>query len=70
MQAGMIWLDLKTWLEAVTSLNRDALHIYAAIALQCACAIVFRRSLASPLLLLPLLVLELANEWADLRFEV
>ena len=54
---------IATW----TDLERDALHIYAAILLQIGSAALLRRSLASPLPWLAVLAAALVNELLDVR---
>lgn len=54
----------------LTALDRDALHIYAAVAVQILTAAIFRIPLASYKPLFPLLAFELANETVDLAYEI
>lgn len=63
----MSWTEFKIYLSQVTALSQDALHIYAAVAVQLAAALLLRRSLAHPLPWLVLVAALLANEVADLR---
>ncbi|HLL31736.1 MAG TPA: hypothetical protein VK403_12140 [Allosphingosinicella sp.] len=62
-------MDLEPAKSAIsiwTGLERDALHIYAAILLQIGSAAILRRSLASPLPWLVVLVAALGNEALDM----
>lgn len=62
-------MDLEPAKEAIslwTGLERDALHIYAAILLQIGSAALFRKSLASPLPWLIVLAFAFANEGLDI----
>jgi len=68
--AGVNWLEIKDWLVDVTMLEKDALHIYAALILQLVASCVFKRGLASPWPLLVVLVAELGNEAYDIFFEI
>lgn len=63
----MDWEQVKSAISVWTELERDALHIYAAILLQIASAALLRRSLASPLPWLAVLAAALANEALDMR---
>lgn len=63
----MDWEAIKTAVALWTGLERDALHIYAAILIQIAAAALLRRTLASPWPWLVVLVFALANEWLDLH---
>ena len=63
----MDWMELKTSAEAVT-VNMDALHVYAAFAIQVAAAALLRKSLAHWLPWLAVLGAELANEVMDIAF--
>ncbi len=63
----MDWEQVKSTIAVWTELERDALHIYAAILLQIGSAAVLRRSLASPLPWLAVLAAALANEVLDIR---
>jgi len=65
----MDWYAFKEWLEAVTWLDMDALHIHAGILLQLLAALLLRRSLQSPWPWLIVLAATLANEAYDLRYE-
>ena len=63
----MSWPELKTMLETSIGLSQDALHMYAAVLIQLVAAALTRKSLAHPLPWLVVLMLELVNEWADIR---
>lgn len=60
------WFEFKNYLSQVTHLQQDALHIYAAVLIQFAVAIVLRRSLASTIPWLCMIALLLINELFDL----
>ena len=62
----MTWIELKDYLSQITNLHEDALHIYAAMLIQMAAALVLRRSLANPLPWLCVLMAEIINEAFDL----
>ena len=62
----MSWIDFKLYLTQVTNLSQDALHIYGAVLIQLAAALLLRRSLASFLPWLVVLLLLLVNEAVDL----
>ena len=63
----MNWYEFKEYLSLVTDLDQDALHVYAAVILQLVAAGLLRRSLASILPWLFVLVVLGINEWVDLR---
>ncbi|MEH6758541.1 MAG: hypothetical protein V7676_13665 [Parasphingorhabdus sp.] len=63
----MQWIDIKIWLESSSGLDRDALHIYSALAIQLSFSLFFRRALGSPWPWIAVLVAELANEYVDLQ---
>ena len=67
------WAQVKATIALWTELERDALHIYAAILLQIGAAALLRRSLASPLPWLAVLAAAIVNEaldiWRDRLFE-
>ena len=63
----MDWEFVKNAISIWTGLERDALHIYAGILLQVGSAALLRRSLASPLPWLVVLVAALLNEALDIR---
>ena len=56
---------MKAAISLWTDLERDALHIYAAILVQVGSAALLRRNLASPLPWLVVLVAALSNEMLD-----
>jgi len=60
------WEQVKAAISLWTELERDALHIYAAILVQIAAAAALRRSLASLLPWLVVLAAALANEALDI----
>jgi hypothetical protein len=64
----MTWFEFKDWLELSTGLDRDSLHIYAGVGLQLAVAICLRRSLASVIPWLFVVVAACGNEYYDLSF--
>jgi hypothetical protein len=66
----MNWFHLKVWLAQTSGLHMDALHVHAGILLQVAAALVLRRSLASPLPWLVVLIAVLTNEIYDFNYEV
>lgn len=70
MNAAMEWINFKLDLEALTGLEKDALHIYAAVALQIAVALVTRRTLGSWLPVAVVAGAAIVNEWADLSFSI
>lgn len=61
----MDWFEIKNWLELSTGLPRDSLHIYAGVGVQLFIALIFRRSLASPVPWLFVVFAALANEYYD-----
>ena len=61
----MDWMDLKQ-VMALMSVEKDALHIYAALAVQVAAALLFRRRLSSWLPWFIVLLAEAGNEALDL----
>jgi hypothetical protein len=62
----MDWMAVKAWLENA-SLHQDALHVYAAVAIQVAAALILRRSLGSWMPWLVVLAAGLLNEFLDVR---
>ena len=66
----MNWIEFKFGIERVVGLDKDALHIYAALLIQMATALLLRRSLAAKLPWLAVLAAVLINEWLDLHVEV
>ncbi len=61
----MEWYEIKFWLAEFTGLDRDSLHIYAALLIQLSVALVIRRSVAHPLPWLAVLLAALVNEFSD-----
>ena len=61
------WKHIKDVIALWTELERDALHIYAALLGQVAAAFVLRRSLAHPAPWLFVLALAVGNEALDMR---
>lgn len=66
----MDWHELKQWLETMSGLDMDALHVHAGLLGQIGAALIFRKSLRSPLPWLAVLVAILGNEVYDLHYEV
>jgi len=66
----VVWLNIKAQLTQIVALERDALHIYAAVLIQSAVSLMIRRPLSHPLPWLAVLLAALVNEWADLTFEI
>ncbi|MEO0441215.1 MAG: hypothetical protein AAF067_10095, partial [Pseudomonadota bacterium] len=62
---AMTWFEMKLWLVQSLQLDKDALHIYAAISVQLLVAILFRRTLASPIPWIAALGIILVNEYMD-----
>ena len=67
---GFDWYQLKLFVEHSTGVSMDALHVVVGVILQLLFARLFRSSLARPMPLLALLVLELVNEANDYRVEI
>lgn len=63
------WYQLKLFAQHSTGISMDALHVILGILLQLAIARLFKSSVARPLPLLAVLVLELINEINDFRVE-
>ena len=64
----MDWFEIINWLALSTGLDRDSLHIYAGVGVQLIVALIFRRSLASPVPWLLVAVAALTNEYYDYSF--
>ena len=64
------WYQFKLFLEHAAGVSMDAWHILAGFGLFLFAALVLRRSVASPLPWLVVLLLELANEAYDLNVEL
>lgn len=62
----MQWTHFKDYLAQVTDLDQDALHIYAAVLIQLAAAVLLRRSLASVWPWLTVWAVLIVNEALDL----
>ncbi|HEY0044557.1 MAG TPA: hypothetical protein VGB62_08415 [Allosphingosinicella sp.] len=62
----MEWVQVKEAVEAWTGLERDALHVYAAVGVHVIAALVSRRPLSHIFPWLCVLAVEIANESADL----
>lgn len=63
--AIMEWNELKSYIVEASNLNQDALHVYFAILIQLFSAWCLRRSIASPLPWLAVLIAVLINEYLD-----
>ena len=66
----MNWIEFKFDIERIVGLDKDALHIYAALLIQIATALLLRRSLGAKLPWLTVLAAVLINEQLDLHVEV
>jgi diacylglycerol kinase len=64
------WYQVKLFLEHASGFSMDALHVIVGVVVQFAIALLFRTSVARPLPLLAVLVLELVNEASDFRVEI
>lgn len=64
------WIAAKLWLADLTSLDKDALHIYLGVALQLLASRLFAHGLASPWPWMVVFAAALGNEAYDLLFEV
>jgi hypothetical protein len=62
------WLEFKTYLSQLT-VSKDALHIYAALIVQVAAALIVRVPLSSLLPWSAVLIVEIINEGLDLLLE-
>jgi hypothetical protein len=65
----MDWYGVKTLVVEQTGLSRDLLHILVGLFGQVLVAALIRRSLASPLPWLAVLIAEIANEYHDISSE-
>lgn len=63
------WYQVKLFVQHSTGFSMDALHVVLGVLVQLAAAMIFRTTLARPLPLLAVLLLELTNEANDLRLE-
>lgn len=61
----MSWIEFKLLIVNFTGLERDALHIYGALAIQCVAAFALRKSLSSLWPWMIVLFFALLNEWLD-----
>lgn len=61
----MEWAELKSFVVEASNLDQDALHVYFAVLIQLVSAWCFRRSVASPLPWLVVLIAVLINEYLD-----
>ena len=59
------WQQIKETIASYTGLERDALHIYAALLVQVGAALVLRRRLSHWLPWVAVLVFAVGNEWLD-----
>jgi hypothetical protein len=66
----MDWFQFKQMLSVATGLNMDALHVHAGLLAQIVAALLLRRRLSSPWPWLVVLLLVVANEYYDYRYEV
>jgi|KBSSwiStaDraftv2_1062776.scaffolds.fasta_scaffold3700808_2 hypothetical protein len=64
------WYQVKLFLEHASGFSMDALHVIVGVVVQLAVAFLLRTSVARPLPLLAVLVLELINEASDFRVEI
>jgi len=67
--AALDWYQMKLFLQHSAGFSMDALHVIAGVLLQILVAALFKTSLARPLPLAVVFLLELANEANDLRVE-
>ena len=65
----MDWFHFKQMLSVASGLNMDALHVHAGILCQILAALLLRRRLSSPWPWLVVLLLVVANEYYDYRYE-
>ena len=63
------WYQVKLFAQHASGISMDALHVIIGVVLQLTVALVFRSSVARPLPLLAVLVLEVINEMSDFRVE-
>ena len=66
----MSWIAIKLELASLTGLEKDALHVYGAVLLQLAAALITRRTLADVLPWVTVAAAAAVNEWADLTFSI
>lgn len=67
--SGRDWIEAKAFVERFTGISHDALHVILGVALQLLLAALFRSSIARFWPWAVVLLLELGNEWNDLRVE-
>ncbi len=65
----MDWHHVKDWMEHASTLDMDALHVFAGSAIQILAALLLRTSLKSPWPWLMVFGVEFANEVYDYRYE-
>ena len=65
---AMDWHVIKIWMESTTGLDRDALHIYCALAIQLPFALFFRRRLGSVWPWIAVLTAGIVNEYLDYQY--
>lgn len=66
--ASFDWIELKNELSRLT-VEKDALHIYAAVAVQLTAALILRKPLSSWMPWFAVLAVELANEAGDILLD-
>lgn len=66
---GRNWIETKAFIERLTGVSHDALHVVLGVGLELLLAAVFRSSVARFWPWAVVLLLELGNEWNDLRLE-
>lgn len=66
----MHWSQFKIALSDMVGVSQDALHVMVGVAIQLLVALILRRRVSSIIPWLVLLVIECANEWADLSLEI
>ena len=66
----MLWVALKDGIVFYTGLERDAVHVHAALLLYIAAMVVFRRNRRSLVPWLVVMALALANEAVDFLFNL
>lgn len=64
------WYQIKLFLRHASGISMDALHILVGFGIFLFAALVLRRSVASPLPWLAILLLEICNEAYDLHVEI
>ena len=63
----MEWYHVKIWIEQYSGLERDALHVHAALFLYIVAMVVFRQTRRSRFPWLFVLIVEVVNEYFDLK---